>query len=301
MGINKKLKKGFNINLAGKAAETIVEANAKSFAVKPSEFPGLEKPKVLVKAGDTVKAGDPLYYDKSMPEVKFTSPVSGEVTDIIRGEKRKLLAITVVSDTGIQYKDFGKTSASDLANQSREDVIQKIVESGVWPQMIQRPFSVIANPADTPKSIYISGFESGPLAPEYSILLQNKETDFKMGVDVLKKLTSGRINISVNADQEILKAYSLAKGVEVHKFSGPHPVGNVGVQIHHIDPINKGDIVWTINPVGVAQLGKLFNDGVYDASKIIALAGSDIKNPQYYKTYSGVCVHHLIEYLFQDL
>ena len=294
MGINKKLNKGFDINLAGQAKSEIVKVNAKSFAVKPAEFSGFIKPKVLVKEGDTVKAGDPLYYDKSMPTIKFTAPVSGKVTGVVRGAKRRLMEITVSVDSDIQYKDFGKNSVSEIAKLSREAVVEKLAESGLWPSLVQRPFAIVANPEDSPKAIYISGFDSSPLAPDYSILLKGKEEFFATGIEVLKKMTSGKVNLSVHADKELSNAYSKAKGIETHKFSGPHPVGNVGVQIHHIEPINKGDIVWTINPVAVAQIGKLFGEGIYDASKLVALTGSEIVAPKYYQTYSGVSVSDLL-------
>lgn len=294
MGINKKLKKGFDINLAGKPVAEIVEVNAKSVAVKPAEFPGFIKPKVLVKEGDTIKAGETLYYDKDMPSVKFASPVSGKVAGIIRGAKRKLLEITIDADSDIQYKDFGKNSVSEIAKLSRENVVEKLAESGLWPSLVQRPFAVVAKLEDKPKAIYISGFDSSPLAPDYSFLLKGKEEAFVSGIEILKKLAS-KVNLSIHADKELSNAYSKAKGLEVHKFSGPHPVGNVGVQIHHIEPINKGDVVWTINPVAVAQIGKLFSEGIYDASKLIAVTGSEVTAPKYYKTVTGVSANELLE------
>lgn len=295
MGINKKLNKGFDINLAGKASDEIVKVNAKTYAVKPAEFSGFVKPKVLVKVGDSVKAGDALYYDKSLPSVKFTAPVSGEVTGIVRGAKRRLMEITISADSDIQYKDFGKSSISEIAKLGRESVIEKIAESGLWPSLVQRPFALVAKPEDSPKAIYISGFDSSPLAPESSILMKGKEDAFVTGIEILKKLTSGRVNLSVHADKELPSAYSKAKGIETHKFSGPHPVGNVGVQIHHIEPINKGDVVWTIHPTAVAQIGKLFTEGIYDSSKLVALTGSEVTAPKYYQTFSGASVSELIK------
>lgn len=294
MGINKKLKKGFDLKIAGEAVKEVVNADVKSFAVKPAEFPSFIKPKVLVKPGDTVKAGDALYFDKSMPSVKFASPVSGEVTEVLRGAKRKLLEIRVLADSSVEHKDFGKKSASEIAGLSREDVVSRLCESGLWPSLLQRPFAVIANPEDKPKAIYISGFDSAPLAPDYKILLEGQEKDFLSGIDVLKKLTSGKINLSVHSKQELSSAYSNANTVDLHKFSGPHPCGNVGVQIHHISPINKGDVVWTVNPVAVAKIGKLFTEGIYDASTLIALTGSEVKSPKYYKTFKGASVESLL-------
>jgi Na+-transporting NADH:ubiquinone oxidoreductase subunit A len=294
MGINKTLKKGFDINLVGKSTQEIIELNAKSYAVKPAEFLSFTKPKLLVKEGDTVKAGDALYFDKEFPEVQFTAPISGKVIEVLRGEKRKLLEIRIEADSEIQYKNFGKNSISEIAKMTRDDLVSRIASSGLWPSIIQRPFGVIAKTQVVPKSIFISGFDTSPLAPEYSILLKGLEDHFSIGIDILKKLTSGKVNLSLNSDKELSNIFSKAKGIEIHKFNGPHPAGNVGVQIHHISPINKGDVVWTINPVAVAKIGKFFTDGIYDASKIIALSGSEVKSPKYYKTYSGVLIDSVI-------
>lgn len=294
MGINKTLTKGFDINLVGKSTQEIVELKAKSYAVKPAEFLSFSKPKVLVKEGDTVKAGDALYFDKESPEVQFTAPVSGKVTEVLRGEKRKLLEIRIEADAEIQYKDFGKNSISEIAKMTREEIVGKIALSGLWPSLIQRPFGVIAKTQDVPKAIFISGFDTSPLAPEYPVLLKGLEDQFSIGIDILKKLTSGKVNLSVNSDKELSNTFAKAKGIEIHKFNGPHPAGNVGVQIHHINPINKGDVVWTINPVAVAKIGRFFTEGIYDASKIIALSGSEVTAPKYYKTYSGVLIDSVV-------
>ena len=165
----------------------------------------------------------------------------------------------------------------------------------MWPSIIQRPFGVLADPAVTPKAIHISAFDSHPLAPDYNILFKGQDQAFQVGVDVLKKLTSGTVHINTHASNELSTVFSQVKGADVNKFSGPHPSGCVGVQIHHIDPINKGNIVWTINPASVIQIGKLFTQGIYDASRIVAVAGSEVKNPQYYKTYTGASVKKFIE------
>lgn len=295
MGINKKLKKGFDINLVGKALPEIVQVQCDSYALKPDEFASLAKPKVLVKEGDRVKAGEAIFFDKTMPSVMFTAPVSGVISGVVRGDKRKLLAITIAPDATIEYKDFGSCSTSDLAKMSKDDVVAKITQSGLWPSIIQRPFAIVAKPEDEPKAIYISGFESAPLAPDYKLLIDGNEEAFKTGIEVLKKLTTGKINLSVHSNKEIPSAYSKAAGIELHKFSGPHPAGNVGIQIHHISPINKGDVVWTINPTAVAQLGKLFSNGIYDASKLVALTGSEVKHPKYYKIFAGANAENILK------
>ncbi len=291
-----KLKKGFNINLAGKAEKKLVEsAQPKTFALKPTDFPGIQRPKVLVNEGDTVKAGTPLFFCKMLEDVKYCAPVSGEVIEIKRGEKRKLLEIIILADKEIKSEEFMKYTVSDISRLERAQVIDALTRSGVWPNIIQRPFGIVANPTDTPKSIFISTFDTSPLAPDIDFTLKGEEKYFQAGVDVLKKLTSGKVNVVLNAESEISELFSNVKNAELHKVSGKHPAGNVGVHIHHIDPIGKGELVWTISPLGVTQIGKLFLEGKYDASKVVALSGSEVKKPQYYKTYTGACIDKMTE------
>jgi Na+-transporting NADH:ubiquinone oxidoreductase subunit A len=251
-------------------------------------------PKPVVKEGDNVKAGSVLFHDKRNEKIVFTAPVSGEVVEVKRGEKRKLLEVKILADKTIEYEVFNKYSVSDLAHLTREKAIEQLLQSGVWVNIVQRPFGIVADPSEKPKSIFISAFDSAPLAPDYNVLFKGQEQYFQAGIDVLKKLTAGPVHVNVHAEREISSVFSQAKGVELNKFSGPHPSGCVGVQIHHIDPIKKGDVVWTIQPQGVIQIGKLFLNGIYDASKIVALAGSEVKAPQYYKTYTGAAVNKFI-------
>jgi Na+-transporting NADH:ubiquinone oxidoreductase subunit A len=294
MGTFIRLKKGFDINLAGKAAPQIA-ANQPSesgdvFSIKPTDFHGIYLPKVLVKEGDVVKSGTPLFHDKRNESVIFCAPVSGEVVEVKRGDKRKLLEIKILADRNMEYVQFQKYGFSDLSRLTRETAQQQILQSGVWPNLVQRPFGIVADPNETPKSIFISAFDSSPLAPDYSIIFKGQEQAFQAGIEVLRKFTSGKIHVNIRGDKEVSAVFSQAQGVELNKFTGPHPAGNVGVQIHHIDPIGKADLVWTINPFGVIQIGKLFLNGIYDASRIIAVAGSELKTPQYYSTYTGASV-----------
>ncbi len=291
-----KLRKGFNINLAGKAEKRLAgDIIPETFALKPTDFHGIKRPKLLVNEGDTVKAGTPILYDRKMESVMFTAPVSGEVVEVKRGAKRKLLEIKILADKEIVYETFPKKSVSDIAGLSREIVLETMLKSGVWPNIVQRPYGTIANPEDNPKSIFISSFDTHPLAPDYDFLVKGQEKYFQAGIEVLRQLTTGAINLGVNADAEVSPVFSQAKNVTINKFSGKHPAGNVGVHIHHIDPIGKGDIVWTVNPLGVIQIGKLFLEGIYDASKIISLVGSEVKTPQYYRTYTGACINRFVE------
>jgi len=291
-----KLRKGFDINLAGKAENKVSDSHiSRTYAIKPTDFIGMQRPKAILEVGDSVKAGTPILLDKKNESVNYVAPVSGEIVDIKRGEKRKLLEIVILADKTVEYESFNKYSSSDLAKVNKDDLKAQMLNAGVWPNIIMRPFGVVANSDDTPKSIFISGFDSSPLAPDYNIIFKGEEKAFQAGVDVLKKFTSGNIHVNVNAADEVSPVFLTAEKVQVNKFVGKHPVGNVGVQIHHIDPIAKGDIVWTVSPGGVIQIGKLFLEGKYDASKTIAVVGSEVNNPQYYKTYAGAAVKTFTE------
>jgi Na+-transporting NADH:ubiquinone oxidoreductase subunit A len=296
MGKFIRLTKGFNINLAGKAAPKISEPElADTFVIKPTDFYGTYMPKPVVKEGDNVKAGTPLFHDKRHENVMYTAPVSGEIVEIKRGEKRKLLEIKILADRKMEFEQFKKYSVSEINNLGVEEVKSQLTKSGVWINFVQRPFGIVADPAATPKAIHISAFDTSPAAPDYAVLFKGQDHFFQVGVDILKKLTSGAVHVNIHSTSEIATVFSQVKGAEVNKFSGPHPAGNVGVQIHHIDPINKGDIVWTINPFGVIQIGKLFLNGVYDASRLVALAGPEVKEPQYYKTYTGSSIKKIVK------
>jgi Na+-transporting NADH:ubiquinone oxidoreductase subunit A len=291
-----KLNRGLDIRLVGKAERKITDApQPETFAIKPSDFMGLQRAKSLVNEGDKVKAGTPLFYDKRHEKVKFAAPVSGEVIEVRRGEKRKLLQVTILADRQIEYAEFPKYTTSQFSELSRDGIIDVLAESGVFVNFIQRPYAILANPDDTPKNIFISGFDSSPLAPSYDFIFQGQEKYFVAGLSILTKLTPGTVHLGIRGDAEVPSLFSQAQGVQVNKFSGPHPAGNVGIQIHHISPVNKGDTVWTINPFGVIQIGKLFLEGRYDASRIIAVAGSEIKNPSYYRTYVGANIKRFIE------
>lgn len=296
MGKFIRLRKGFDINLSGKSSPKVIEPEpADTYVIKPTDFNGLYMPKPLVKEGDVVKAGTPLFQDKRFDQIVYASPVSGEVVEVKRGEKRKLLEIKVLADRKMEYETFKKYSVSDIANLSTEEIKNHLVKSGVWPNLVQRPFGVVADPTASPKSIHVSAFDSHPLAPDYGVLFKGQDHHFQIGIDILKKLTPGAVNVNVHSTSEISTTFSQVKGAELNKFSGPHPAGCVGVQIHHIDPLNKGDVVWTINPFGVIQIGKLFMNGVYDASRIVNVAGPEVKTPQYYKVYTGAAIKKLVK------
>ena len=291
-----KLKKGFDINLAGKAQKQIANTPAsETFAIKPTDFVGMKRPKLLVAEGDNVKAGTPVLYDKMQENVMICSPVSGEVVEVKRGAKRKLLEVKILADKQIEYEQFKSYSVSELKNLSREEAQAQMTKGGVWPNIIQRPYGVIANEESTPKAIFISAFDTHPLAADTAFTLKGEDEAFKTGIEVLKKFTDGAIHLNHDLNGEVSSVFSSIEGIQHNKFSGPHPAGNVGVQIHHIDPIGKGEVVWTLTPYGVAQIGKLFSKGIYDASRVVALAGSEVSAPQYYKTYTGACINKIVD------
>ena len=291
-----KLKRGFTINLAGKPEKTVSDAPpSDTYALKPTDFTGMLRPKVIVDEGDTVKAGTPILFDRKLDAVKYCAPVSGEVVEVKRGEKRKLLEVKILADKEITYEEHKQYSVSDLTSLNRDEAQKHMLSGGVWPHIIQRPYGIVANPADTPKNIFISTFSTSPLAPNYDILLKGQGNFFSAGIEILKKFTEGKVHLGIDAKAEVSPVFSDVKGVVSTKFSGPHPAGNVGVHIHHISPVNKGEIVWTIDPYGVVQIGKLFLKGVYDTTKTICLAGSEVSQPQYFQARSGACIDKIVE------
>ncbi|MEQ6122131.1 Na(+)-translocating NADH-quinone reductase subunit A [Reichenbachiella sp. MALMAid0571] len=294
-----KLKKGFDINLAGKAEKKIADLPLpETFAIKPTDFVGIVQTKLNVKEGDTVKAGSPLMHDKAFEDILYTSPVSGEVAEVVRGAKRKILEIRILADKEVSYEKFTQYSESDIAGISKEDAVSQMSKSGVWPNILQRPYGTVANPADTPKAIFVSAFDTHPLAPDMGFILSGQEKYFQTGIDILSKFASVHVNIDGSGDNADM--FKNAKNATVNNFSGPHPAGNVGVQIHHLSPMNKGEVAWTVHPYGVAQIGKVFLEGKYDASKLVALAGSEVKTPQYYKTFTGAAINKLVDGTVND-
>ena len=257
-----KLNKGLDIKLEGQAASVVVNAPlADTYAVSPLDFEGVT-PKLLVKAGDQVKAGTPLFFNKYNERVLFTSPVSGTVEAVNRGEKRKVLSVTVKPDAEQQYEEF---AIPDLSSATRDQIVGLLLKAGLWTMIIQRPYGIIADPDDAPKAIFVSAFDSAPLAPDYNFALAGEKAALQRGVEVLKKLTAGKVHVSFRAGAEGEAA--TLEGVELHAFAGKHPAGNVGVQIHHIDPVNKGEVVWTVNVQDLATIGRFFSTGKVDRSK----------------------------------
>lgn len=291
MSTDIKLKRGLNIKLLGDAEKVIETAETpETFAIKPTDFTGLT-PKLLAREGDEVKAGTPLFYHKDDQRVVISSPVSGEVVEVVRGAKRKILAVKVLADKERTYLEF---PAGDPSAMSREQVKDQLLKSGAWAYIRQRPYNIIANPDETPKAIFVSAFDTAPLAPDYDFIIHGQGDNFQAGLNALAKLTDGKVNLNVSGDAQPSDIFSGAKGVQINRVSGPHPAGNVGIQIHHINPIAKGERVWVVNPQDVVIIGKLFREGKYDATKIVALTGSQVNNPKYYRVIAGTPIKSLL-------
>lgn len=286
-----RLSRGLNINLLGDADKVYASVkNHEIYALKPTDFHGLT-PKLTVKVGDSVLAGSIIFFDKYNEKIKFCSPVSGTIQDIVRGDKRRILEVIIKSNSEVKYVSHSLANPKDL---SREQIIDHMLQKGVWPFIRQKPYDIIANPSDMPKSIFISAFKSGPLAIDNDFALYGMDELFQKGLDIISKLTNGKTHLNLDGNTNSSKVFSDAKGVELNSFSGPHPAGNVGIQIHHLDPINKGDVVWYLEPQDIIIIARLFTEGKYDVSRIISLCGSEVSKPRYYRTISGSCVANLI-------
>ncbi|MFR9532934.1 MAG: Na(+)-translocating NADH-quinone reductase subunit A [Rikenellaceae bacterium] len=290
MSKNISLRKGLDINLQGVAEAKVEKLPLSSqYAVSPLDFEGVT-PKLLVKVEDTVQAGSALFYNKADERILFTSPVSGTVAAINRGEKRKILSVVVDAASTQTYKEF---PLLDTKSAKREEIVEMLLNSGLWSMLIARPYGVIADPNQTPKAIFVSTFDSAPLAPDYNFVLASELANIQRGVEVLGRLTEGKVHFGVR--QGAQSTFSNVAGVEVNSFAGKHPAGNVGVQIHHVDPINKGEVVWCVNIQDLAIIGRLFSTGKVDMTKIVAVAGSEVVAPKYYQIISGAPVASMLK------
>ena len=284
-----KLRKGLDINLKGKAAAQVVSVKEpKFYALVPDDFTGVT-PKVVVKEQEYVMAGGPLFIDKNHPEVKFVSPVSGVVTSVERGARRKVMSITVEAAPEQDFEEFGKKAVSKLDG---EAVKEALLNAGMFAFIRQRPYDVIADPTVAPKAIFVSAFDSNPLAPEFEIALKGEEVNFQTGLDALAKIA--KTYLSISAKQKSA-AFTQAGNVTVTVFDGPHPAGNVGVQINHLAPVNKGETVWTIDPQAVIFIGRLFNTGRVDMTRTVAITGSEVLKPAYCKLKVGALLTDVLD------
>ncbi|KAA1245552.1 Na(+)-translocating NADH-quinone reductase subunit A [Aquimarina sp. RZ0] len=284
-----RIRKGLDIKLVGEAEKITADATKSNvYAIKPDDFHGIV-PKVIAKQGTEVKAGDPLFHSKSNENMLFPSSVSGEIVEIIRGAKRKILAFKILADKEQQYADF---AVKDVKAMSGEEIKTHLLASGCWPFIKQRPYDVIANPDVSPKAIFISAYVTAPLAADFDYVLAGKEQELQTAVTALNKLTEGDVHVSVGKKGN--SPFTGLDNITVHSVSGPHPAGNVGVQIAKIDPINKGEVVWVVTPQDLVIIGELLLTGKFNAERVVALAGSSIKNPKYFRTKIGAEVSSVI-------
>lgn len=273
------IKKGLDISIRGNAVESApVDVTPATCAIIPDDFPGIT-PKVDVKEGDEVVVGSTLFHDKAYPDVKVTSPVAGKVTAIVRGERRKLERIVITPGTSPSTSlDFEVNNIDDRTRASR-----LLLDSGLWAWMRQRPYDIVPNPGVTPRDIFITGFDSAPLAPDFEMMLDGKQKELSAAVALLKKLTDGDIYIGIH-EGSCLEAID---GVETIIMNGPHPAGNVGVQICNVKPVNKGETVWTMDALTLLRIGKLATSGSLDMTVTAALTGCEVTEPHYINTIAG--------------
>ena len=279
-----------DISLLGSAEKRTKELPLASlYCLKPSDF-HLVIPKLVAREGAVVKAGDTIFYDKRDERVLFPSPVSGTITEIVRGERRKILEIRITPDNVQSFQDFGKKNVVDL---SAEQIKAHLLQSGCWPFIKQRPYDVIANPDGKPKAIFVSACKTNPLAPDYDYVLKGKEQALQTALTALSKLTTGKVHVSVFKDSS-LSPFRNLKDIEIHNVLGPHPAGNVSTQIAHISPINKGEVVWVVTPQDLVVIGELFLTGKLNLTRTVALTGSQVENPHYVTAIAGAQISGVV-------
>ena len=282
------IRKGLNIRLVGEATKEIKEVPVSgTVGISPLDFHGLT-PKMVVKEGDAVLVGDVLFFDKKKEKIKFVSPVSGKVKEIVRGEKRRITNVLIDTDGKQEAKKFRVKNVNDY---SAEEVKNLLLESGFWSSMKQRPLDVIADPENKAKGLFVSSFDSAPLAPDYEFILSTEMDALQKGFDALSILMEGKVHLSSKPNSN----FTEIKGVTHHSFDGLHPAGNIGTQIHHIDPVNKGEFVWSMNIQEVAAIGKLLGSGSVDSSRKIALTGSEVQSPTYLNVTRGTVMESLVK------
>ncbi|WP_419558231.1 Na(+)-translocating NADH-quinone reductase subunit A [Prevotella sp.] len=284
-----KLRKGLDINLKGKAAKQKFSVKAAAqYALVPDDFVGMT-PKVVVREGDKVKAGDALFVNKKQTDVKFASPVSGVVQAVVRGDRRKVLRVVVEADKDQQYVDFGQKQVASLDGDA---VVKALLEAGLFGYINQLPYAVSTTPDQKPRAVFVSALRDMPLAGDFEYELQGNEEDFQTGLTALSKVAPVYLGIGA---LQTSKALTGAKDVEVNVFDGPCPAGNVGVQVNNIAPVNKGEVVWTVDPTAVIFFGRLFRTGKVDLRRLVAVAGSEITKPEYAEVLVGQPIADLLE------
>ena len=285
-----RIKKGLDLNLVGVAEQTFhKEVASTTFGFYLDDFHTLT-PKLQLKEGTEVKAGEPLFYDKNNPDIQFVSPVSGELVAIERGERRKVLSIRLLADKEQEYLKHPKLSLNEV---SREELLRYFLSTGLWPFIKQRPFDLIADPKQTPKAIFVSGLNTGPLNTDLDFVLKGSEDKLQAALSALKKLTPGSVHVTVASKKN--SVFSTLDDIVLHQINQLHPAGLVGTQIAHIDPINKGEVVWVVGAQDLVIMGELLLTGQFNATRSIAVAGSRITSPKYIKTKIGAELGPILE------
>ncbi|TCK67357.1 Na+-transporting NADH:ubiquinone oxidoreductase subunit A [Winogradskyella wandonensis] len=283
-----RIKKGLDIKLVGEAEKTTENAIiSNTFTIRPEDFHSIT-PKLVAKEGTKVKAGETLFYNKENEDMKFVSPVSGEVTEIQRGPKRRIDGIKINADKEQTYLEHGKFDV----NADAETLKAHLLAAGCWPFIKQRPYDVVANPNKTPRDIFISGYASAPLAADLDYVLAGKEAELQAALTAIAKLTEGNVHVAIPKNGN--SVFANLNDITTHKVAGPHPSGNVGTLINKVAPVNKGEVVWTLNAQDLVIIGELLLTGRFNAERIVALAGSSVKKPRYFKTKIGAEVSTMI-------
>ncbi len=287
------LRQGFDVNLLGEPSPEIEDKVVTTVAMQPPNFIGMSPlPKLAVNVGDSVAAGDELFYDKKAGRVKYVAPASGEVIDIRRGEKRAILEVVILLD---KEQRFRKHDVVPTLEGDRQEIVDFMLEAGVWPMLRQRPYNVVADPDEKPKSIFVSTFDTAPQAPNLALIAEGHSVAFQRGLDVLSKLTPGRVHLGLDGNTTPPTVFANAFGVEKHYFRGKHPAGNVGIHIHHVDPVDATQVVWTTGVQDVIAIGELFLHGAFYGQRVIALAGDEFKRPRHLRTYMCASIADLVK------
>jgi Na+-transporting NADH:ubiquinone oxidoreductase subunit A len=284
------VRKGMNIRLAGAPAADLERLDATDqAAVFPTEFHGV-KPRLLVKEGDSVQRGSPLFVDKRNPEFRVCAPAGGAIGEIRFGPRRVVEQIVIRVDPGAEPVDFGAVRPGDCRTLSREKVLRRLLETGYLALLIRRPFSRMADPAVPPKSIFVNAMATAPFQTDAAVAVRGLESAFQAGLDLLGRLTDGAVHLVLPAGRDDLpEAFTRAERVTVHQVAGPHPAGNASIHIHHLDPIRPGDTVWTITACDLIQIGRLFLDGALPPDRVVALGGPAVRHDacRHYRTPVG--------------
>ncbi len=287
-----RIKKGHNINIAGQPAFGIKECiSPHSVAIHPNSFRYV-KPKLLVKEGERVNLGAPLFFDKLMPEVKWPSPGNGTIKEIRYGSRRVIEKVTIILDEESEVSGEKIYSKDTLSSLNKQEVINHLLMGNLFPFILRRPFNKVANPKELPRDIFVSGYNTSPMLPDLELVLSNQKVEFQAGLDILSCLTDGSVYLTVRNNSDI---FSDIKNIKLNTIEGPHPAGNVGIQIHHIAPLNPSDVIWTVEAQHVCLLGKYFLSGHFDPSIIVSIGGPNITNPIHLRSRLGTSIDTIIK------